>query len=182
MIIIHNYYVVVNPDGGEECVSCESEFKCPVCYGSLLCRDRRMRQYRDVDGKKCVLWIRRMKCSTCNRLHNELPDFVIPYKQHVSYTIEKAVEESLLEKELLSECIPDVKTIKRWRAWVEKNILKINFNKDKISKKNQYIQKYSITIPLILKEIVLIRKGWLSAILDLLLLNFAPDCLCGKND
>lgn len=175
MIIIHNYHVLVDLDGVEKCVSCEKEFNCPVCDEILLCRDWRVRQYRDVDGKRHALWIRRMKCSICNRLHNELPDFVVPYKQHVSSTIEKSVEEGLLEKEILSECIPDVKTTKRWRAWVEENILKINSHKDKLSKKNQYIQKYSITIPIILKELALKGKGWLSAILDLLLLN---RCTC----
>lgn len=171
MIIIHNYHVPVDSDGMEKCVSCERESKCPVCDEILLCRDRRVRKYWDVDGKRHMMWIRRMKCSICNKLHNELPDFVVPYKQHVSVTIEKAVEEGLAKKEIMSECIPDVKTTKRWRIWVEKNILKINSHKDEISKENQYIQKYSIKIPLILKEITLKGKGWLSAILDLLLLN-----------
>lgn len=104
-----------------------------------------------------------------------MPDFVIPYKQHISFTIEKAVKESLLNEEILAECIPDAKTMKRWRSWVEEKILKINSDEHKISKKNRYIQKYSITIPLMLNEIVLKRKEWLSAVLDLPLLNF---CTC----
>lgn len=112
-----------------------------------------------------------MKCSTCKRLHNELPDFLVPYKQHISFTIEKAVGELLMEKEILSEYIPDMKTMKRWKAWIEKNIRKINSNKEKISKTNQYIQKYSITIPFTIKDLVAKGKGWLSAILDLMLVN-----------
>ena len=97
-----------------------------------------------------------------------------------SFTIEKAIEESMLESRRLSEYIPDVRTLKRWRVWVEENILKINSNIEKVSKKNQYIQKYSIIVPITLKELILKGKGWLSAILDLLLINFAPTCLCRK--
>lgn len=174
MIIIHNYHII-DTNGIEKCVSCESELRCPVCGERLFCRDWKMRRYRDVDGIKHVLWIRRMKCGICDRLHNELPDFIIPYKQHVSLTIEKAVEENLLGKELLSVYIPDVKTVKRWRIWIEENILKLNSNIEKICKKNQYIQKYSIIVPITLKELVINAKGWLSAILDLTLINH---CTC----
>lgn len=175
MIIIHDYDVTVGLDGVEECICCERGFRCPVCDEILLCRDRRIRKYQDVDGNKHTLRIRRMKCSTCKRLHNELPDFLVPYKQHISFTIEKAVGELLMEKEILSEYIPDMKTMKRWKAWIEKNVRKINSNKEKISKTNQYIQKYSITIPFTIKDLVAKGKGWLSAILDLMLVNV---CTC----
>lgn len=83
MIIIHNYHVAADLNGEEECINCEREVMCPACNEALLCRDRRVRRYRDVDGKKHVLWIRRTKCRTFDRLHNELPDFVIPYKRHI---------------------------------------------------------------------------------------------------
>jgi len=63
------------------------------------------------DGQKRVLIIRRLKCSSCGRIHHELPDCVVPYKRHCAQTIE-AVAAGHPEE---TPC--DERTIRRLSAW-----------------------------------------------------------------
>jgi hypothetical protein len=58
------------------------------------------------------LVIRRLRCAECRRIHHELPDKLVPYKRHVSESIEAVVTgESKLS-------IPaDEATLGRWRHW-----------------------------------------------------------------
>jgi hypothetical protein len=53
-----------------------------------------------------------MRCTTCGRVHHELPDILVPYKRHCCESIEKVVEGG----EQLS--VPaDESTINKWRRW-----------------------------------------------------------------
>lgn len=63
-------------------------------------------------GELVILMIRRLRCESCNRVHHELPDILVPYKRHLSRSIEAAVgsEESL-------SVAADESTINRWKQW-----------------------------------------------------------------
>jgi hypothetical protein len=56
--------------------------------------------------------IRRLLCSVCNKIHNELPDLLVPYKRYESKSIEAVVsgDGSLT-------VAADESTISRWKRW-----------------------------------------------------------------
>jgi hypothetical protein len=45
----------------------------------------------DSNGDKTAFYIRRLFCHKCDRLHHELPDFLVPYKRHSAQTIEAVI-------------------------------------------------------------------------------------------
>ena len=64
---------------------------CPVCSEALEVIGSRKRKVIDSDGEKRTLFIRRLRCKACGRMHHELPDIVVPYKRHCTQTIEKII-------------------------------------------------------------------------------------------
>ena len=68
---------------------------CPVCAGSLIFRDRRLRGVKNEFGEKDVYSLRRLRCESCGKIHTELPDFIVPYKRHCAATIERAAHGEL---------------------------------------------------------------------------------------
>jgi len=62
---------------------------CPICGEPLFLRGWRLRGLIEADGEKRALFIRRLRCSGCGRIHHELPDCVVPYKRHCAETIEE---------------------------------------------------------------------------------------------
>jgi len=59
-----------------------------------------------------LLSIRRLGCVECGRIHHELPDMLVPYKRHVSESIEVVITG---DSEL--SVIADESTLKRWKTW-----------------------------------------------------------------
>lgn len=74
-------------------------------------------------GRKEWYLIRRLKCSNgkCGRLHNELPDFIFPYKHYDAGLIEDVVDEVVSEKDMETEDYPCEGTMKHWRWWAQMN-------------------------------------------------------------
>lgn len=64
----------------------EEDIICPECGSPLCRRDRRLRVHKEAGGKKSWFAINRLKGTNekCRRLHNELPDCMIPYKHYGS--------------------------------------------------------------------------------------------------
>ena len=60
---------------------------CPVCGEPLSYRDSCIRIMRLEGGRKRRFLIRRLKCSSCGRLHRELPDCLVPYKHYAAEEI-----------------------------------------------------------------------------------------------
>ncbi len=87
---------------------------CPICDGSLKVIGSRHRGCIKSEGDAIELIIRRLRCHDCNKIHHELPDILVPYKRHVSESIEAAVtgDENLY-------VAADESTIRRWRNWFE---------------------------------------------------------------
>lgn len=119
MVLISDYIVVRSRSGLEECISQESPL-CPVCGKPLKYRDSRVRIYKSYNGRKHLLRIRRLKCGGkdgCGRLHNELPEFIIPYKHYASEIIENVIDGVSTPCDPTTEDYPCEKTMQRWAAW-----------------------------------------------------------------
>ena len=127
MIIIANYELKINGDGiFFFCKSNEATAMCPLCHGMLKHRDWRSRIVREAGGKKSYIMIRRLKCEKCGRLHNELPDFLSPYKHYRAEIIEDVVDELVTSDDLETEDYPCEQTMERWKEWIRSNTDRIN--------------------------------------------------------
>ena len=62
-----------------------------MCAQLLSARSWRLRKVIDSDGSVKGLLIRRLACTSCKRIHHELPDCIVPYKRHCAQTIEQIV-------------------------------------------------------------------------------------------
>lgn len=66
---------------------------CPVCGGiELNIIGSRKRGAVDTEAKDICFLIRRLKCRGCSKIHHELPDLLVPYKRHLSETIESVID------------------------------------------------------------------------------------------
>jgi hypothetical protein len=83
--------------------------------------------YKTAGGKKNWYAINRLKCTNkkCGKLHNELPDCMLPYKHYGSQIIEDVVDEAVGPDDLETENYPCEATMNHWKWWMlhnEKNI------------------------------------------------------------
>lgn len=62
-----------------------------MCGGKLNVVGSRKRKVIGSGGEIQTLVIRRLRCRSCECLHHELPDMVIPYKRHCAETVEKII-------------------------------------------------------------------------------------------
>ncbi len=63
--------------------------------------------------------IRRLRCEKCGRIHHELPDMLVPYKQHIAATIEK-----VYSSDYRNVCCDD-NEIRRIHLWIMRIFLPI---------------------------------------------------------
>jgi len=93
-------------------VRSEEQNCCPCYNWRLKVIGSRKRTCINGQGQKIYLVIRRMQCAECKTIHHELPDLVVPYKRHISESIEAVVS---------GDChlsVPaDEATLSRWRHW-----------------------------------------------------------------
>ena len=93
-------------------VKSEEQNLCPCCRGTLKVIGSRKRKYINDAGEEVTLVIRRLRCCHCNRIHHELPDFLVPYKRHCSESIE-----AVLTPNATLAVTADESTLWRWRRW-----------------------------------------------------------------
>ena len=67
--------------------------------------------------------INRLQCSNdeCRRLHNELPNNLIPYKHYDAQLIEDVVEGVVSEADRECEDYPCEQTMNHWKYWMQIN-------------------------------------------------------------
>ena len=68
--------------------------------------------------------IERMRCrnENCRRIHNALPDFLVPHKHYSSEVIEDVIDDVVRPNDELNDSdYPCEKTMVRWKAWFERN-------------------------------------------------------------
>jgi hypothetical protein len=83
--------------------------KCPICECDLEARDSRKRNCTRKEAGKRIYRIRRLRCTGCGKLHNELPDFMVPHKHYDAATIEAELDGRG------NDCRADDSTINRWK-------------------------------------------------------------------
>ena len=72
----------------------------------------RPRVWLNSSGEKAKLFIRRLYCEACRRIHHELPDLLVPYKRYDAESIEGAVSEPPRP-----DIAADESTLRRWKCW-----------------------------------------------------------------
>jgi hypothetical protein len=115
-------------------------------------------------GQECSLYrIRRLKCLACGHVHRELPDFVLPFKNYDSQTVQETLDSSPDNC-----CNADDSTMRRWQSsWeLSKNALIALLM-------SYYLSLTKSTVSLlgfenILAKIRAEQKNWLSFVLRLL--------------
>jgi len=111
MIIISNY-TLIEKSNLIIFVKNAEEITCPCCDAKLEVIGSRPRKYISSDGNRHTLVIRRLRCTTCRKIHHELPDILVPYKRYDSQSIE-----STLTSEGNLTVAAEKSTIKRWMSW-----------------------------------------------------------------
>ena len=86
-----NYRLVKTDTGGIFRVQTLETACCPICGEALTLRGHCTRGVIFGSGKKVVLIIRRLRCSGCKRMHNELPDCIVPYKRLCAAILERVI-------------------------------------------------------------------------------------------
>ncbi len=92
----------------------ENTQECPVCGGILKQYDRVKRIVRTRTRKSKWIYIRRLRCTSCGKLHREIPDYIFPYKQYEAELI-KGVWEGFITPDTIGyEDYPCEITMFRW--------------------------------------------------------------------
>lgn len=92
----------------------EGDITCPVCGGSLKLYDHVLRIVRKEKGVKEYVYIRRMQCMECGRVHRELPKSIIPYIQYDKSIVSGVLNGSITPDDLEYEDYPSEMTMSRW--------------------------------------------------------------------
>lgn len=94
---------------------------CPLCGSTLKLRDHKKRVWKKEGGKKDWIMIERRRCTkkSCRRLHNIMPDVLVPHKHYDSGIIEDVIDGVITEDDLVTEIYPCAATMERWRRWFE---------------------------------------------------------------
>jgi hypothetical protein len=87
---------------------------CPCCGDSLKVIGSKRRVWYRSSGVQETLVVRRLRCKSCERIHHELPDVIVPYKRYGSESIEPVVSEA---KPV--DVAADESTLYHWRKWFE---------------------------------------------------------------
>lgn len=146
----------------------EEDTICPECGSPLCRRDRKLRVHKEAGGKKSWFAINRLKCTNekCRRLHNELPDCMIPYKHYGSDIIEDVVDEVVGSDDLETENYPCEATVKNWKRWISRNEININGQMRSMLHHLMDLDVESLkSSESLLKELIeRISPGWLSVV------------------
>ena len=93
-------------------VRSEEQNFCPCCGEILEVVGSRRRKYINESGKSTTLFIRRLQCTHCRKIHHELPDILVPYKRYGRKSIE-----AVLTEESTHTVAADEATLGRWKSW-----------------------------------------------------------------
>lgn len=72
-------------------------------------RDSKRRKVKNEVGESFIFSLRRFYCGNCQRIHLEIPDCIVPYKQYSRQAIDNIVNEKC------NYHIVDNSTIFRWK-------------------------------------------------------------------
>lgn len=92
----------------------EGELYCPNCHGELRLYDHVMRMIKIKKGVRNYIYIRRMKCLKCGKIHRELPTYVLPYIQYDKDIVMGVLSGQITSDDLDYEDYPCEMTMIRW--------------------------------------------------------------------
>lgn len=145
---------------------------CPECGSELKYYDSIRRIWKQHGGKKQWLLIERVRCrnKNCRRVHNALPDFIVPHRHYSSEVIEDVIDEVVLpDDELNGSDYPCEMTMARWKYWFERNRENIDGQLKSVGYRVLGFSKQLLISGVSLSDEL--RKdgaGWLSAIIRLI--------------
>lgn len=88
--------------------------ECPKCNGKLIFYDKVKRILRHKGRKTEWIKLRRLRCISCNSIHRELTNDILPYKQYESEII-YGVKDGLITCYTMGfEDYPCEMTMNRW--------------------------------------------------------------------
>ncbi len=92
---------------------------CSQCSSDLKCIGSRHRFCIFEDGENIYLVIRRLRCKdpACGKIHHELPDMLVPYKRHVSASLEQVIEAQVQPDKGNDHCCAETSTLRLWNEW-----------------------------------------------------------------
>lgn len=93
---------------------CYNESVCPSCGGELSYYDNVLRRVKVKKGVKKEFKMRRFRCSKCNKIHRELTNNIIPYKQYDREIIKGVLNGFITPSTIGFEDYPTELTMKRW--------------------------------------------------------------------
>ena len=94
---------------------------CPDCGTLLKHRDFKRRVMKIEGGQKYFIQIERLKCKSCRRLHNALPEILVPYKHYTAELISGVLDETITIGDLEDGDYPCEETMKNWHHWLMAN-------------------------------------------------------------
>ncbi len=159
MIITKNYKLVWNGKKNIVQFCGAKEPVCPSCSAFLKPHDRRKRIVKQYGGKRVYVYIRRLKCEVCGKLHNELPNFLIPYKHYAAEVVENAVDGAVTAEYMLAEDYHCEYTMKLWKHWAWGMIERV--------RKNLKCKAREGTEKDIWESVLQLRAGWLPMVLQI---------------
>lgn len=79
-------------------------------------------------GERKCIYMERLQCTNegCRRLHNALPDCLIPYKHYASEVISGVLDDIINPDDTEAEDYPCEATMLRWKHWLMANRLRID--------------------------------------------------------
>lgn len=94
---------------------------CPECNHLLKYRDRVLRGQKQIGGERKLYMINRMQCTngSCRKLHRQLTDEMIKFKQYAAEIIEDVIDGVISEEDGLKN--PCDGSMKHWRWWFQYN-------------------------------------------------------------
>lgn len=91
------------------------ELLCPDCNGQLRYYDKVKRIIRTKKRTTTYLVIKRYRCQKCGKMHRELPEEIIPFKQYEKEVIEGVLDGLITSETLGFEDYPCEMTMIRWK-------------------------------------------------------------------
>ena len=144
---------------------------CPECQSPLKHRDFRLRTMKLEGGGKKLLRVERLQCTNegCRRLHNALPDCLVPYKHYASEVISGVLDDVISSDDAEAEDYPCEATMLRWHHWLMVNHLRIDGYLKSIGYRLlMFGQRLLDTRVSLLEKIRLSNGCWLEAILRMI--------------
>ena len=122
-------------------------------------------------GEKRILRLERLQCTNegCRRLHNALPDCLVPYKHYAVEVISGVLDDIIAADDTEDEDYPCETTMYRWKLWMMRNRLRIDGYLKSFAHRMLGFDQRLLTAPFsLLDTIRLQNERWLEDILRLI--------------